>query len=331
VNNVSNILLGFDQLPSTDSQTYIIPYPDMNATKSLTPSNGLGVLAGLDPEDGSFGIGSTFTITSLAGMNGNSLYYDANGDGTLQSYEQITGYTTITNFDPTKLIIKFTGAGSIQASFNYATTDAASKVDPTPATYVIKWVGTLPVTMLYFTANKLGESESELKWATASEIDNDHFDIERSADAESWEKIGEQKGAGTSSMQNNYSMIDQSPLSGVNYYRLKQVDVDGNFSYSDIAQVTFGEIQSQTQNQSALSVYPNPLSQASKLNIDLTGTDNISEISITNSIGQVVYTTNLPQIQNYQIVGLNLPSGVYIVSVRTQADTMISSRLVITK
>lgn len=331
VSNITGLMLGYDQLPSTTIRNYTIPYPHMNSKKSLTPANGLGLLAGSDPEDGVFTAGSTFTITSLSGMNGNTLYYDANGDGVLQSYEQITGYTTITNFDPTKLIMYFTGAGSMSATFTYGSTDAASKVDPTPATYTVQWVGTLPVKMLYFTAQQEGETQSLLKWATATEIDNDHFDIERSADGQNWSKIGEQRGAGTTSEQQNYSMVDPQPLSGTNYYRLKQVDVDGNFTYSDIAEVTFGTI-AQAQSETTLSVYPNPLNQSAKLNIDLSSaTEQISEVNITNSIGQIVYSTNLPQIQNYQIFGLNLPSGVYIVSVRTQSNTVISSRLVITK
>jgi hypothetical protein len=327
--NITNALLGFDQLPTTTPKTYTIPYPHMNSQKTLTPGNGLGLLAGSDPEDGAFTLGSTFTITSLAGMNGNTLYYDANGDGVLQSYEQITGYTTITNFDPTKLIIRFTGSGSTQASFNYGSTDAAGQVDPAPAPYVIKWVGTLPVKMLYFTGDKLGETQSLLKWATASEIDNDHFEIQRSPDAQSWEKIGEEKGAGTTDITTSYTMTDAEPLTGVNYYRLKQVDVDGHIEYSEMAQVTFNDAN--PLSNAKLSVYPNPLNQASKLNIELaSATETISEVMITNAIGQTVYTTLLPEIQSYQVFGLNLPSGVYIVSVRTQTNSMLTSRLVIT-
>jgi len=333
ISNVTGALLGFDQLPTTTVQTYIIPYPGLNSQKSLIPAHSLGILAGSDPEDGTFTSGSTFTITSLAGMNGNTLYYDANGDGILQSYEQIMGYTTITNFDPTKLFVKFTGAGSTQAVFNYGSTDAAGKVDPAPATYTIKWLGALPVTMLYFNAEKLGETQSLLNWATASEINNDHFDVERSSDAETWAKIGQVKGAGTTEVQTDYSFTDQEPLSGINYYRLKQVDVDGNFEYTNITDVTFdGSTGGSDKSASTLSVYPNPLNQSSQLNIALTSTtDNINEVSIVNEVGQVVYSTLLPQIQNYQVVGLNLPSGVYIVTVHTQSNTQLTSRLVIAR
>lgn len=328
--NITGILIGYDRLPTTTVKTYSIPYPHANTIKSLTTANGMGPLAGADPEDGAFGVGSTFTITSLSGMNGNTLYYDANGDGILQPYEQILGYTTITNFDPNKLIIKFTGAGSVQAAFNYGISDAASQVTPAPAAYTIKWIGTLPVKMLYFNADKKDNDKSLLTWATASEIDNDHFEIERSADAQVWDNIGQVKGSGTTSEQHDYSFTDAQPLSGVNYYRLKQVDIDGHFEYSEIVEVEFSGISSPAN--ATLSVYPNPLSKNTNLNIELAGgADEMNEISITNTIGQVVYNTTVSQVQNYQISGLDLPAGVYVISIKTQSEKHISSRLVIAK
>jgi len=326
--NVSGALIGYDRLPLTTLKNYTIPYPNHNSMKSLVPANGLGLLAGSDPEDGVFTAGSTFTVTSLAGMNGNQLYYDANGDGILQPYEQITGFTTITNFDPTKLIVKFTGSGSVSATFNYGSTDAASQVDPTPATYTIHWATALPVRLTTFTAEKYTESQSILKWTTASEVNNDHFDIERSADGQNWEKIGEVKGAGNSNSIINYSLIDENPMQGVNYYQLKQVDVDGNFTMSEIAEVDFsGDRQTIA---TAMNVYPNPLSGGKGLNIKLSGpTASIKHVMITNEIGQIVYANDLPEVQGYQIFGLDLPSGIYIVSVTTQNNEVLSSKLLI--
>ena len=111
------------------------------------------------------------------------------------------------------------------------------------------------------------------------------------------------------------------------------MDVDGNFEYTNITDVTFdGSTGGSDKSASTLSVYPNPLNQSSQLNIALTSTtDNINEVSIVNEVGQVVYSTLLPQIQNYQVVGLNLPSGVYIVTVHTQSNTQLTSRLVIAR
>jgi hypothetical protein len=74
------------------------------------------------------------------------------------------------------------------------------------------------------------------------------------------------------------------------------------------------------------------MNQSSKLNIELNSQDEtISNVTITNEIGQTVYNTNLPEIQDYQIFGLDLPSGVYIVSVRTQNNNLLTSRLVIAR
>jgi hypothetical protein len=326
--NVTNMLIGYDRVPTSTSQTYTITSPGQNSSRNLMPANSLGLLGGNDAEDGVKGSGSTFTITSLAGMNGNELFYDANGDGVLESWEQITGYTQITNYIPGRLYIKFTGFGVVSAQFNYSTVDAASKVDPTPATYIINWPTPLPVTMLYFTADKQGETESLLKWATASEQNNAYFDVERSADAETWTTIGKVQGAGTTDIQTDYSMVDEEPMPGVNYYRLDQTDVDGVSTYSEIQQVTF---VTSPVNNTSLAVYPNPLSQGKKLNVELTGAETISDITIVNEMGQVVYTTALPQIQDYQVMGLDLPSGIYIVSVHTQNNNTISTRLVIQK
>lgn len=91
----------------------------------------------------------------------------------------------------------------------------------------------LPVSLTSFTARK-SNNQIQLAWSTASESNNSHFEIERSVNGTDFVKIGERKGAGNSSSVLNYSFIDNNPASGTNYYRLKQVDFDGKFEYSDI-------------------------------------------------------------------------------------------------
>ena len=323
--NITGLKLGYDRLPTSATNTYNITYPRNNTVMALLSSNNLGLLSATDPEDGSIGSGKKFTITSTAGLNGNQLYYDANGDGKADSNELIIAGTTITNYSTAKLLIKFSGLGSTSASFRFAATDAAGQIDPTPAAYTIRWIGALPVKMLYFTADKKNNDQSLLKWATASEIDNDNFEIEHSPDAQSWGKIGEVKGNGTTSDQQEYSFIDEHPLTAENYYRLKQVDVDGHYEYTEIVEVTFAEITTPP----SISIYPNPLNQNNKLNIEVSGAETISEIIITNIEGQIVYTSPLPQVTRSQIADLNLPSGIYIVTARTQAEHLLTSRLII--
>ena len=326
--NITGMMIGFDRLPISVPQTYTISTPHVNDQKPLVDDAGLGMLSGSDPEDGAYGFGSTFVINSLEGMNGNSLYYDANGNGILESGELIAGYTTITNYNPEMLYVKFTGANTKSMVFNYLAKDAASKSNPTPYNYGIQWGQALPVRLLYFNAEKVLGSQSLLTWATASEQGNAYFDIERSGDAQNWNKIGQQKGAGTTISQSNYSMTDVEPMPDVNYYRLKQVDMNGVAEYSEIASVTFdGEVSASSLS---VSVYPNPLGQTGGLNISLNSpSENISSVEIINTIGQVVFDTKLPPIKNYQIMGLNLPTGVYLVSVHTQTNSILTSRLVI--
>jgi hypothetical protein len=91
----------------------------------------------------------------------------------------------------------------------------------------------LPVSLTSFTARK-SNSQIQLAWSTASESNNSHFEIERSVNGTDFVKIGERKGAGNSSSILKYSFLDNNPANGTNYYRLKQVDFDGKFEYSDI-------------------------------------------------------------------------------------------------
>lgn len=323
---VSNALLGYDRLPVSNPQTYLIPYPHLNTIKGLVPGNNLGYLGGSDPEDGVMTSGSTFTITSLAGMNGNTLFYDANGDGILQSYEQITSYTTITNYDPTKLYIHFTGAGSMGLSFVYATTDAAAQVDPSPSTYTINWVGTLPVKLLYFTAEQQDQHQVLVSWATETEIDNAFFEVQRSADAEHWTGIGKVQGAGNSNSLQNYSLKDISPANGVNYYRLRQVDVDGDETYSDIAQVTFGD----EIGGVALTARPNPVANGARIYLNLSNaTDMITHVTLSSAVGQVIYSKDIAPTPISVISDLQAAPGIYLVTITTAENKILTKHIVI--
>lgn len=99
----------------------------------------------------------------------------------------------------------------------------------------------LPVELLKFSSERIDDDDSNvLNWSTGSEINNDHFEIERSWDGKIFEVVGTKKGAGNSSTVLNYSFVDElhqeAPTSSV-YYRLKQVDFDNAFSYSPISVV----------------------------------------------------------------------------------------------
>jgi hypothetical protein len=94
----------------------------------------------------------------------------------------------------------------------------------------------LPITLLFFEA-KVVEGNVALSWVTASEINNDYFEIEHSADGKNFMKVTYVKGAGNSTEIKEYNCIDYFPLQGITYYRLKQIDFDGISSLSDVVAV----------------------------------------------------------------------------------------------
>jgi hypothetical protein len=98
----------------------------------------------------------------------------------------------------------------------------------------------LPVELLYFAA-KPKEKTVLLNWSTASEINNDYFEIQRSRDDETFEAIQKVDGAGNSTAVICYSAVDQDPFEGISYYRLRQVDIDGQYTFSQTVAVHMGD------------------------------------------------------------------------------------------
>lgn len=97
---------------------------------------------------------------------------------------------------------------------------------------------TLGVELLEFRLDEKNTS-IDLNWITKTETNNSHFEIERSVDGIHFEKIGKIEGHGTINTEVSYIFKDRNPLSNVSYYRLKQVDFDGQFEYSDIVSIVF--------------------------------------------------------------------------------------------
>jgi hypothetical protein len=96
----------------------------------------------------------------------------------------------------------------------------------------------LPIELLDFTAEPTSKVVN-LKWITASETNNSHFTVERSSDVVVFKPVLEKPGAGNSNSVRTYSDVDTNPLEGVSYYRLKQTDFNGEFSYSEWVVVNF--------------------------------------------------------------------------------------------
>ena len=136
----------------------------------------------------------------------------------------------------------------------------------------------LPVKLLSFIAQKQNTT-ALLQWQTANEISNNYFSIERSPDSKLFYSIGT-KPALNNSNNANYSFTDNAPLKVTNYYRLKQVDKDGKYTYSKIVSVDF------SSNATTFAVYPNPAN--SNLNITLPNSNSVSNIILYDVNGKKV-------------------------------------------
>ncbi|MEL7340295.1 MAG: hypothetical protein AAGM67_07400, partial [Bacteroidota bacterium] len=147
-------------------------------------------------------------------------------------------YTVSTTFDPATV---FNTTGTIYYGFTSSTLDFG----PNPVNdHKVSFAGpgsagscsvvtSLPVELLDF-VGEFKQDHVELNWLTAAEINNDFFEVQRSVDGLSWEALGNVKGAGTTADMNDYQYDDYLVSYGTNFYRLKQVDFDGSFSYSKL-------------------------------------------------------------------------------------------------
>jgi hypothetical protein len=175
-------------------------------------------------------------------------------------------------------------------------------------------VGPLPVTLTLFEARKL-ESSVQLEWETSAEINSSHYIVEKSADAVNFGFLAEVKS------ENNpngakYNLIDEHPMRGYNYYRIKMVDIDGKSEYTPTRHVIFDGYESIAE----IKIYPNP--SQGKLYVEIPILRNLEPmvVNITNSFGQVIRqqkTDTQSKILEYDLS--SLAKGVYYIQVKSKS------------
>ncbi|MBS1634579.1 MAG: hypothetical protein JST26_01565 [Bacteroidetes bacterium] len=112
---------------------------------------------------------------------------------------------------------------------------------------------TLPIGLLSFNVALNSNEQAEVNWITETEVNNDYFEVQRSADSYNWEVIGTKKGQGNTTNKTSYQFLDKAPLGGVSYYRLKQVDFDKKFTYTNIAPLDLSKV-----TEGITNLHPNP-------------------------------------------------------------------------
>ncbi len=165
----------------------------------------------------------------------------------------------------------------------------------------------LPIELVYFTGKLTPDNRVNIAWQTATESNNNYFEIERSENGIDFITISEIKSKsenGNSLKTLNYQMIDINTLPGISYYRLKQVDFDGYFTYSNVESIEWhakGEIK----------IVPNPIDQLCTIKFE--EGNSIKQLEIFNSIGEIVKTISLMDLtqKTIQLDFFNMATGIY--------------------
>ncbi len=186
----------------------------------------------------------------------------------------------------------------------------------------------LPVELLSFDAVPVNNAEVLVTWTTASEINNDQFIVERSLDAVNFEFVGEVNGAGNSNFTRNYTLTDVKPYNGVSYYRLRQVDFNGEQeTFTPVAVFLTGAVGS------SMNVFPNPATETATLNINgqYKGKAVLQIIDITgrNISKQQINLTEGSNAIKLDVDGL--ANGKYLLHVTLSDGTRMNKPLIINK
>ncbi len=247
-------------------------------------------------------------------------------DGVTPNIKVLQGYGA-DDFDSTLTTVSFKGAGIKQLVLTYDCGRDVRRGEITAqGIYLtgLSWANIVPVQLIYFKGAAKG-NQTQLNWATATELNSDYFSIQRSVDLKEFTELGQVKSAGNSRLKLEYSYLDEAPLPGINYYRLKQVDKDGAAEYSKIVAVNVQDGSTQ------FAIYPNPSDgqtiQLQFSNLDLDG------LKLVDMLGsEVPFKVSSSSNSSLTISPLKeINSGVYFVTYSGLGQSPITKKLIVNK
>ena len=182
----------------------------------------------------------------------------------------------------------------------------------------------LPVEIISFNA-VAQNSKVILNWATASETNNSYFEIESSINSNQYQPIGRVSGVGTTSQTTYYSFTDVAPFTATNFYRLKQVDIDGRFKYSAILTIKLN-----SKLTKAVNIFPNPV--ADKINIRISSDVAAnSDLKLISNVGQIIFRQTNRVVKGDNLIFVynvdNLPKGMYTLHVTINNEELVTKVL----
>jgi Secretion system C-terminal sorting domain len=251
--------------------TSVSLYLFMNNDSLLTDLNGLNHITTIN---GSLNINNNALLANLDGLNNLT---------TVGSNLQVSGNSQLTSFCG---LFPLLNGGGLSGTYSVS----GNAIDPTKQDIIDGGAcATLPVELTSFSA-KVINNRVELNWQTATEVNNYGFEIERLqnskiAGLQNWEKVGFVKGNGNSNSPKEYSFVDNNSLSGKVDYRLKQIDNDGSFKYSQIVEASFMKPDKFELSQN----YPNPFNPGTTIKYSVANAGFVT-MKLYNIVGEEVAT-----------------------------------------
>ena len=263
------------------------------------------------------------------------------------SYNATVTFSFVNTEDPTATILDVTSSGikmqrwDGSSSWNtplsgqaFTNTSPIRTVSVPGITQFSWWSGgnngqsPLPVELLFFKGHDEG-NQSILEWATTTEINSDFFAVERSSDGVNYKSLTNIPAAGNSKTRKNYSFTDKHPASGLNYYRLRQTDLDKRYTYSNIVPIHIG-----SDLHFSFVLFPNPTSGQQP--IFYIATDKVQKISISlyDNYGILRFFTVVEATvdkNHYPLAASDfghLPEGVYYLKA-TNGEKVVTQSVVI--
>lgn len=298
-------------------------------------SGGSGNTSGGSPSGGSGGNSNVGNISTINGANGGagetSIFSVISGFGG-RAFSLLGGLGGLAVLGTSNGIIgnTFGGGGSGSATLGNAGNRIGGSGAPGRVSITYEISIALPIELIDFSAYVNNKNQTVIEWATASEKNNDFFTIERSSNGLNFQEIARFPGAGDHIGRLDYRYLDALPLNGYNYYRLRQTDFDGTFTYSQLVRV-FVPNSSQQAN---FIVSKNPIEKNGILElssfqnwdfqVDLT-------FQIFDQLGRQFYRGVIPakqELNEVKLDGINFGSGAYIIQIR-QKNIKVSKRIIV--
>jgi len=225
-----------------------------------------------------------------------------------------TIYNTFSGNDAVNINQCVPGNGNVTVSLTANRRDETVTVTFTPYSSNNCSGAPLPIELSDFTVRSV-KNTTHLRWATATERNNAHFSIERSANGSNFTEIGRVAGKGTTTTKQDYTFADERPLKGINYYRLKQVDFDGTASYSGVVSVQTGRV-------GGITVAPSPVVDQLNVRFEAT-TEESGRYEVFDQAGRLVLNGAVAEESselNLEVAALM--TGIYTLRVTNGRETM---------